>query len=65
MSNSVCQSEANFVLAAILNGGKRFLPVLSPYKLVKSKCRVCEVPNGVLECKVVSHHSPSHLLNLD
>ena len=33
-----------------------FLPVLSPYKLIKSQCRVCEVPNGFLACKVVSHH---------
>ena len=32
------------------------LPVLSPCKLVKSKCRVCEVPNGFLACIVVSHH---------
>ena len=33
-----------------------FPPVLSPYKLVKSKCRVCEVPNGFFACKVVSRH---------
>ena len=35
---------------------ERFLPVLSPYKLVKSKCQVCEVPNRFLACKVVSRH---------
>ena len=35
---------------------KEFSPVLSPYKLVKSKCQFCEVPNGFLACKVVSHH---------
>ena len=57
MSNPVCKGEANFVLAATLNGWRKdFSPVLSPYKLVKSKCRVCEVPNEFLTCKVVSHH---------
>ena len=35
---------------------KEFSPVLSPYKLVKSKCQFCEVPNGFLACKVVSRH---------
>ena len=35
---------------------ERFLPVLSPYKLIKSQCRVCKVPNGFLVCKVVSRH---------
>ena len=33
---------------------KGFLPVLSPYKLVNSTCRVCEVANGFLACNVVS-----------
>ena len=57
MSNSVCQSEASFILAAVLNGGKRFFASTErSYKLVKSKCRVGEVPNGILACKVVSHH---------
>ena len=35
---------------------KEFSPVLSPYKLVKSKCQFCEVPNGFLAFKVVSRH---------
>ena len=35
---------------------KEFSPVLSPYRLVKSKCQLCEVPNGFLACKVVSRH---------
>ena len=33
---------------------KDFSPVLSPYIFVKSKCRVCGVPNGCFACKVVS-----------
>ena len=35
---------------------KDFSPVLSPNKLVKSKCRVCEVLNRFLACNVVSRY---------
>ena len=35
---------------------KRYFASSSPYKVVKGNCRVCEIPNGFLACKVMSRH---------